>query len=54
MFEGFVQALNDNEINLKLTHVIDEHELVFLDLKIILTQDGTIQTELFRKSTSTN
>ncbi|XP_063295356.1 serine/threonine-protein kinase N2-like [Pelobates fuscus] len=53
-FEEFVKALNDNIINLKLTHVIDEHELVFLDLKILLQQDGTIQTELFRKATSTN
>ncbi|XP_063295340.1 serine/threonine-protein kinase N2-like [Pelobates fuscus] len=53
-FEEFVKALNDNNINLKLTHVIDEHELVFLDLKILLQQDGTIQTELFRKATSTN
>ncbi|XP_063309068.1 serine/threonine-protein kinase SBK1-like [Pelobates fuscus] len=54
MFEDFVRLLNENDINLKLTHVIDQHELVFLDLKILLEQDGTIQTELFRKATSTN
>ncbi|XP_069605745.1 uncharacterized protein [Ranitomeya imitator] len=50
----FIQALNQNNRNIRLTHRIAENEIDFLDIKIMRSKDGEIQTDVFCKETSVN
>lgn len=54
LFHEFVQQLNRNDIEMFFTSEINKHEITFLDLKILNDQGGCIQTEIYRKPTSTN
>ncbi|CAJ0958401.1 unnamed protein product [Ranitomeya imitator] len=49
----FMNTLNNNNINVKLTFHTGR-SLDFLDLKITVTQEGCISTDVFRKPTATN
>lgn len=50
----FLCRLNDNNLNIKLTHIISEKSLDFLDVTLIIQEDGSINTDLYRKPTATN
>lgn len=43
-----------NEFNLKFTFEIDQKQLTFLDLKILVQEDGTVGTSLFQKPSAGN
>ncbi|XP_040276693.1 uncharacterized protein LOC120991994 [Bufo bufo] len=47
-------VLNDNALNIKLSHRIEKTCLDFLDVKISVDDGGRTHTDLFRKETSTN
>ncbi|XP_075442459.1 uncharacterized protein LOC142487291 [Ascaphus truei] len=53
-FKGFVDALNHNNMNIKLTFSCSKTQVEFLDLFINLGPDGTLYTDIFRKKTATN
>ncbi|OCT76067.1 hypothetical protein XELAEV_18031256mg [Xenopus laevis] len=54
-FESFVNLLNTNDINLKVTLVIDKNTINLLDIRIyrIPTNDN-LSTTVYRKETATN
>ncbi|XP_075719901.1 uncharacterized protein LOC142760596 [Rhinoderma darwinii] len=51
---GFMQELNVNDRNIKLTYVADAHKVNFLDISIEADTNGMLQMDVFRKETSTN
>ncbi|XP_075696939.1 Na(+)/H(+) exchange regulatory cofactor NHE-RF4 [Rhinoderma darwinii] len=50
----FMQGLNTNDLNIKLTYVFDKHRVEFLDIVIEADDMGCLQTDVFRKKTSVN
>ncbi|CAJ0946852.1 unnamed protein product [Ranitomeya imitator] len=50
----FLNHLNINSFNIKLTWAFSQNSVNFLDLSILKSSDGSIITDVFRKSTSTN
>ncbi|CAJ0936789.1 unnamed protein product [Ranitomeya imitator] len=52
--EQFISILNSNVKNIKLTFKYDTQQIDFLDISIKVGVDGTICTDLFRKTTSVN
>lgn len=50
----FVGALDYNPYNLKFTCDYSKDSITFLDLTVMLTDDGHIKTKLYRKETATN
>ncbi|XP_077123799.1 uncharacterized protein LOC143781196 [Ranitomeya variabilis] len=52
-FEEFVEELNTNQCNIRLTSNYSKSSVDFLDLKIIV-KENRINTTLFRKQTATN
>ncbi|OCT57461.1 hypothetical protein XELAEV_18003444mg [Xenopus laevis] len=50
----FVEKLNNNEINIKLTLNMSEISVSFLDLLIINDGKGKLTTKNFKKETATN
>lgn len=50
----YIHNLNDNDFNLKFTFKFDTDQIPFLDLTIIKQRDGTLGTDLYRKSTAGN
>lgn len=53
-FHDFVSALNSNNIGMHFTSEINPTSINFLDLTISLVGDGSVQTRVYRKETSTN
>ncbi|CAJ0918423.1 unnamed protein product [Ranitomeya imitator] len=51
---SFIQLLNDNSLNIKLTCKYSQTNIDFLDTKIFKGEDGLLHTEVFRKETSVN
>ncbi|CAJ0966876.1 unnamed protein product [Ranitomeya imitator] len=51
---SFIQLLNDNTLNIKLTCKYSQTNIDFLDTKIFKGEDGLLHTEVFRKETSVN
>ncbi|XP_077113029.1 uncharacterized protein LOC143768221 [Ranitomeya variabilis] len=51
---SFIQLLNNNTLNIKLTHKYSQTCIDFLDTKIFKGEDGFLHTEIFRKETSVN
>ncbi|XP_056423852.1 uncharacterized protein LOC130362821 [Hyla sarda] len=52
--EQFMDALNNNNLNIHLTHKVNKTNIEFLDIQIQADANGFIQTNLHRKSTSAN
>ncbi|XP_077155689.1 uncharacterized protein LOC143818176 [Ranitomeya variabilis] len=52
--DRFFEDLNRNNINVKLTYKSSKIKIDFLDILIQVDQDGYLQTDLYRKPTSTN
>lgn len=50
--ENFIGHLNSNDQNIKLTHVISQSSLEFLDIRILKDDWGRISTDVHRNSTS--
>ncbi|XP_075697341.1 uncharacterized protein LOC142662932 [Rhinoderma darwinii] len=50
----FMQDLNKNDLNIKLTYVFDKRRVEFLDILIEADETGHLQTDVFRKKTSVN
>ncbi|KAM4632430.1 up-regulator of cell proliferation-like [Discoglossus pictus] len=53
-FDKLIQMMNDNTLNLRLTHTIDHVKVDFLDISFIKDEKGYIKTDLYRKPTATN
>lgn len=53
-FAALVESLNQNDIGLSFTSEIHATSLPFLDVRIIKSPEGTIQTTIYRKPTATN
>ncbi|CAJ0952754.1 unnamed protein product [Ranitomeya imitator] len=51
---SFIQLLNNNTLNIKLTCKYSQTNIDFLDTKIFKGEDGLLHTEVFRKDTSVN
>ncbi|XP_056419473.1 uncharacterized protein LOC130360909 [Hyla sarda] len=49
----FISFLNQNNVNVRLTHTISPWAVEFLDLRIEVS-NGHLETNLYRKSTATN
>lgn len=54
LFIEFVSELNINSIGMKFTYEISPVELAFLDIKIRIDDLRQLQTDIYRKPTSTN
>ncbi|CAJ0945431.1 unnamed protein product, partial [Ranitomeya imitator] len=52
--ETFLNCLNTNPFNIRLTWKYSQSFIDFLDLAISRLPDGTLATDVFRKSTATN
>ncbi|CAJ0934348.1 unnamed protein product [Ranitomeya imitator] len=52
--EQFLNLLNVNTLNIKLTWKFSQTNIDFLDLQITKSEDGTVCTVIFRKTTATN
>ncbi|CAJ0923661.1 unnamed protein product [Ranitomeya imitator] len=50
----FIDVLNTNVRNIKLTYKCERQRIDFLDISIMVGNDGTVYTDLFRKETSVN
>ena len=50
-FLRFVEICNGHDERIKITYEICEKEAVFLDVKVVREEDGTINTELYVKPT---
>ncbi|CAJ0931772.1 unnamed protein product [Ranitomeya imitator] len=50
----FMQELNHNTFNLKFTYSWHKTKIDFLDITVCVAEDGSIETDLFRKETSVN
>ncbi|CAJ0967408.1 unnamed protein product [Ranitomeya imitator] len=50
----YLDYLNNNDRNIRLTHTIRQDSIDFLDLKISIDELGNLHTDVFRKTTSTN
>lgn len=48
----FIGAINVNSMNLRNTVTFDNTQIPFLDLLIVKNPDGTLGTDLYRKSTA--
>ncbi|OCT96309.1 hypothetical protein XELAEV_18013984mg [Xenopus laevis] len=53
-FHSFVDALNSNDINLRITAEINKDIINFLDIQIYRDINNNVQTTVFRKETATN
>ncbi|CAJ0934659.1 unnamed protein product [Ranitomeya imitator] len=51
---NFMQELNNNVYNIKLTYQTSKTEVDFLDIKIEVDENLYLQTDVFRKSTAVN
>ncbi|OCT95583.1 hypothetical protein XELAEV_18013271mg [Xenopus laevis] len=54
IFYRFVDKLNSNSINLKVTAEINRDAINFLDIRIYRDNNNDVQTTVFRKDTATN
>uniref|UniRef100_A0A803JIM5 GIY-YIG domain-containing protein n=1 Tax=Xenopus tropicalis TaxID=8364 RepID=A0A803JIM5_XENTR len=54
LLEDFLHKLNENGLNIKLTHTYSTHKIDFLDISIYIMTDGVLTTDLYRKPTATN
>ncbi|CAJ0944899.1 unnamed protein product [Ranitomeya imitator] len=52
--QEFMSSLNDNSINIHITYHHDSHSVEFLDVLIKRDNANLLQTDIHRKSTSTN
>ncbi|CAJ0921105.1 unnamed protein product [Ranitomeya imitator] len=52
--QDFMQQLNINNFNIKLTYFASKNSINFLDINISVDQDLFLQTDVYRKPTSTN
>ncbi|CAJ0966225.1 unnamed protein product [Ranitomeya imitator] len=52
--QDFMQQLNVNNFNIKLTYFASKNSINFLDINVSVDQDLFLQTDVFRKPTSTN
>ncbi|KAM3926827.1 uncharacterized protein RB166_009651 [Leptodactylus fuscus] len=52
--ELFMECLNDNDRNIKLTWSYSRTKIEFLDIALSVDINGYIQTDLYRKPTSSN
>ncbi|XP_041424947.1 uncharacterized protein LOC121395456 isoform X1 [Xenopus laevis] len=50
----FIDKLNINKLNIKLTVNISKQMVSFLDLSIMITEEGKLTTDNYRKETATN
>lgn len=54
LFSQFVSTLNNNQIGMKFTSEVQMREIAFLDLTISIDDCLQLQTNIYRKPTSTN
>lgn len=52
LLEDFLKLVNSNDFNLTFTHQISSDQISFLDLNIIIGQDGSLSSSLCRKPTA--
>ncbi|XP_069610910.1 uncharacterized protein [Ranitomeya imitator] len=52
--QEFMSSLNNNSINVRITYHHDSHSVEFLDVLIKRDSANLLQTDIYRKSTSTN
>lgn len=52
--EIFINDLNQNNLNIRLTHYSSKSKIDFLDVSIQVSEDGHVITDVFRKPTSAN
>lgn len=50
----FMFDLGNNSYNLKFTMQQSKHQITFLDMTVIIQEDGNISTTLYRKETAGN
>ncbi|XP_075688588.1 uncharacterized protein LOC142657444 [Rhinoderma darwinii] len=50
----FMQELNVNDLNIRLTYIFDKQKIDFLDVSIEVDTERVLQTDVFRKETSVN